>query len=143
MNIVVDRKYKLKEYTIGRLYVDGEYVCDTLEDTDRGLNQNDSLQSITKKKVYGSTAIPIGTYSVKITYSTKFKCNLPLILNVPGYDGIRIHSGNTAKDTLGCILCGMNKVKGQVIESKKWTNTVISYIIRAEHNGEKVSITIG
>lgn len=142
MDITVDRKYKLKDYTIGKLYVNGDYVCDTLEDTDRGLTQNDSLKSIASKKIYGKTAIPSGTYSVELTYSNKFKKTLPQIMNVPGFDGIRIHSGNTAEDTLGCVLCGMNRGKGQVLDSRKWTDVVISLIREAKYRNERVTITI-
>lgn len=77
-----------------------------------------SVEQIKKSKVYGETAIPTGTYSVTYTYSTRFKKYMPLINNVKGFDGIRIHSGNTAKDTLGCIIVGDNKVVGKVINSR-------------------------
>lgn len=142
MDVVVYRKYKLKDYTIGKLYVNGDYVCDTLEDTDRGLTQNDSLKSIASKKIYGKTAIPSGTYSVELTYSNKFNKTLPQIMDVPGFDGIRIHSGNKPEDTLGCILCGMNRGKGQVLDSRKWTSEVIRYITEAKTRNERVTITI-
>ena len=112
------RKYKKEEYTIGILYVNDEYFCETVEDTDRGLTNSMSLSEITKKKVYGKTAIPTGTYTGKLTYSNKFKKTLPLIENVPGFSGIRIHSGNTADDSLGCVIVGQNKIKGGVINSR-------------------------
>lgn len=105
-------------YTIGKLYVDGVYVCDTIEDKDRGLTDDMSLEDIVSRKKYGETAIPYGTYKVKITYSPKYKRMMPLLLGVKGYSGIRIHSGNTAKDTLGCIIVGENKKKGMVINSR-------------------------
>ena len=142
MDITIERKYKQKYYTIGKLYINGEYYCDTMEDTDRGLDQNDSLQSITKRKVYGMTAIPTGTYSIKMTYSKKFCRRLPQLLDVPGFEGIRIHSGNTSEDTYGCILPGLNKIKGQVIESRNHTNKIIADIIVAEGKNEPVTITI-
>ena len=127
MKLELKRIFRGPKYTIGKLYIDNQYVCDTLEDTDRGLKQTDSLSSIQKKKVYGQTAIPTGTYGITLNViSPKFKdrswakfCNgkLPRLLNVPGYDGVLIHVGNKPEDTLGCILVGYNKIKGQLINS--------------------------
>lgn len=102
----VIRSFKGPDYTIGKLYLDGQYLCDTLEDTVRD------------KKIAGKTAIPTGTYNCEWTYSQRFKRVLPEVFNVPGFTGVRIHTGNTAADTEGCILVGQNKVKGQVINSK-------------------------
>ena len=117
--IVTLRRIAFKEsYTIGKLYVDGIYVCDTVEDKDRGLDDSMTVDEIKKKKVYGETAIPYGTYKVSITYSPKFKKNLPLVEGVKGFEGIRIHSGNTAKDSLGCIIVGKNKKVGMVLDSR-------------------------
>ena len=117
--IVTLRRIAFKEsYTIGKLYVDGIYVCDTVEDKDRGLDDSMMVDEIKKKKVYGETAIPYGTYKVSITYSPKFKKNLPLVEGVKGFEGIRIHSGNTAKDSLGCIIVGKNKKVGMVLDSR-------------------------
>lgn len=118
MEIKVKRIARKNNYTIGHLYVDGEYLCDTLEDKDRGLKDTDDLEHIKKVKVKGETAIPMGTYKVRLTYSPRFKKTLPLIENVKGFDGIRIHSGNTPKDTEGCILVGKNTVVGMVTQSK-------------------------
>jgi len=112
MELKVKRIAKRDTYTIGKLYVDGEYFCDTIEDRDRGLNDSMSVEEIKKIKVYGETAIPTGRYRVTLSYSVKFKKMLPEILNVKGFTGIRIHSGNTAKDSLGCILVGKNTVVG-------------------------------
>ena len=109
MNITLNRIAKKAKYTIGKLYINDQYFCDTLEDTDRGLTQSMTEQQIGSKKVYGETAIPTGTYRIIISYSNKFKKQMPLLLNVPGFAGIRIHSGNTEKDSLGCILVGKNK----------------------------------
>lgn len=127
MKLELKRTFKGTKYTIGKLYANGQYICDTLEDVDRGLKQSDSLDTIQKRKVYQETAIPCGTYNVTLdTISPKFKdrswakfCEgkLPRLLNVPGYEGVLIHVGNTPEDTLGCILVGYNKVKGQVINS--------------------------
>ena len=105
-------------YTIGKLYVDDTYFCDVLEDVDRGLDSSMTEGEILEKKVKGQTAIPTGHYVVNITYSPKYKRMMPLLLDVKGYSGIRIHSGNTAKDTEGCLLVGKNKQVGKVLESR-------------------------
>lgn len=118
MELRLKRIAKKNTYTIGKLYVDGNYYCDTLEDKDRGLTQDMSVDEILKKKVKAQTAIPTGTYQVIINWSNRFKKNLPLLLNVKGYDGVRIHTGNTDKDTEGCILVGQNKEVGKVINSR-------------------------
>ena len=107
MIVSVKRTFKGAEYTIGKLYIDGHYLCDTLEDTVRnGI------------KIAGKTAIPAGKYKVKKTMSPRFKKILPEILNVPGFSGVRIHNGNTADDSSGCVLLGLNKVKGTVLDSQ-------------------------
>lgn len=118
MEIRVKRIARKDSYTIGRLYIDDEYFCDTLEDKDRGLKQTDTLEQIKKVKVKDETAIPIGTYKVTLSYSPRFKKILPLIENVKGFDGIRIHSGNTNKDTSGCLLVGKNTKVGMVTSSR-------------------------
>lgn len=118
MEILVKRLYKKSEYTIGKMYINGEYFCDTVEDTDRGLSQNMSNSAIEARKVYGKTAIPIGRYKVTLTFSNKFKRVLPLINGVIGFAGIRIHNGVNADSSLGCVIVGENKIKGGVINSK-------------------------
>ena len=105
-------------YTIGKLYVDDTYFCDVLEDVDRGLKSSMSESEILEKKVKGQTAIPTGHYVINITYSPKYKRMMPLLLDVKGFSGIRIHSGNPAKDTEGCLLVGKNKQVGKVLESR-------------------------
>ena len=107
MKIDVIRKWKKKEYTIGQMYINGQYFCDTIEDVVRE----------GQKKIYGKTAIPEGTYKVIMNYSSKFKRVLPLLLSVPSFTGIRIHRGNTAEDTNGCILVGKNREVGKVLDS--------------------------
>lgn len=141
MNITLNRIAKKSKYTIGKLYIDGEYFCDTIEDTDRGLTQTMTDAQIKSKKVYGQTAIPTGTYRVIISYSNKFKRQMPLLLNVPGFLGIRIHSGNTEKDTEGCLIVGKNKVVGKVIESKDTYNKLFSILCEANKK-EAIKITI-
>lgn len=127
--VVVKRIAKKSTYTIGKLYLDGVYVCDTLEDTDRGLVSSMSLGELAALKVKGKTAIPSGTYRLDLNtvspkYSRKpdYACigyKMPRVMGVPCYEGILIHPGNTDKDTEGCILVGQNKVMGKVINSRQ------------------------
>lgn len=128
MELKLIRKYKNKNYTIGNLYIDNKYFCDTLEDTDLGLDSSMTEAYIKGMKVYGKTAIPYGTYIIDMntvsprlktkTWAKPYGGKIPRLLNVKGFDGVLIHPGNTAEDTLGCILVGKNKVKGQVIQSQ-------------------------
>lgn len=135
MELLVSREYKKDNYTIGFLYIDGVYVCDTLEDTVRVLENEDD-------KVYGETAIPEGRYEVILSYSKRFKKVLPEILGVKYFKGVRIHSGNTDKDTEGCILVGENKEVGKVINSRKTMKKLMSLLKTAWDNGEKIYINI-
>lgn len=118
-NLTLKRVYPTDDYTIGELYIEGEYFCDTLEDTVR------------EKKIAGKTAIPYGKYEVIVNRSPRFKRELPLLLDVPNFTGIRIHRGNTAEDTSGCILVGENKVKGKVINSTKYELEITKLIKEA------------
>lgn len=132
MNIQVRRISLQETYTIGKLSIDGKYECDTLEDKVR----EDGV------KIFGETAIPSGKYEIVITYSQRFKIDLPLLLNVPNFEGIRIHPGNTDADTHGCILVGKNKIKGKVVESQVTFKALFAKIRKALDNGDKVFITI-
>lgn len=140
MKIEVKRIAKKSTYTIGKMYIDGKYYCDTLEDKDRGISQNTPLSTIKAIKVAGSTAIPAGVYKVIVSMSPKFKRNLPRLLNVPGFEGILIHRGNTDKDTAGCILVGENKVVGKVINSTKYELELVS-LLQATKEAITISIT--
>ena len=142
MTLTLDRKYKLPTYTIGKLYIDGEYFCDTLEDKDRGLTDNMTVSEIGKIKIKKETAIPTGTYKVTITYSNRFKKNMPLINDVKGFEGIRIHSGNTDKDTEGCLLVGMNLERGKVLKSQETFRKLYKMLSGAKLRGEYIQITI-
>lgn len=142
LNITVERKFKKPTYTIGIVYVNGERFCNSMEDKDRGLTSSMSLEEIKSKKVYGETAIPTGTYTVQYTYSNKFKKMMPLLVGVKGFDGIRIHSGNTAKDSLGCILLGENKEVGKVVNSRVTCDKFYAIIKKAIDNKEPITITI-
>ena len=127
MELLLKRIARRDSYTIGKLYVDGSYFCDTIEDKDRGLQQQLPLSVNVAKKKKGLTAIPVGRYRVTLAIkSPRFSqkrqyaaCNgyLPRLVNVPAFDGVLIHIGNTANDTEGCILVGKNTQVGKVLES--------------------------
>ena len=119
MEIKLIRDTFTPEYTLGKMYIDGEYFCETVEDTDRGLRDDMHIEDIVKAKVYGKTAIPYGRYKVLVNESAKFKRMLPLLVNVKGYAGIRIHRGNNAEDSLGCILPGLVRTANGVGLSTK------------------------
>jgi len=140
-------------YCIGHLYANGQYVCDTIEDIDRGLDDSMPVGIIAAKKVYSKTAIPVGTYRVTInTPSPKFSekayykayCNgkLPRLQNVKGYEGILIHRGADEFSTAGCLIVGYNKVVGKVIDSQKAFEKLYSILKSANAKGEAISITI-
>ena len=132
--MTLTRTAKRKTYTIGRLEIDGAYLCDTLEPEWRDLKR--------KHKVRGRTAIPEGRYPVVITWSPKFGQWLPLLLHVPLFEGIRIHAGNTPADTAGCILPGENRKKGHVLNSALYVRLLKQLIVEAKDRGEGVWITI-
>ena len=127
MDLLLKRIARRETYTIGHLYIDGKYFCDTCEDKDRGLQQQLPLSVNVAKKKKGVTAIPVGRYRVTLNVkSPRFSqkkqyaaCNgyLPRLVNVPAFDGVLIHIGNTASDTEGCILVGKNTQVGKVLES--------------------------
>lgn len=134
MRITLIRIANKPTYTIGKLYIDGVYFSDVLEDTDRGLDDSMTEKEIKAKKIKGQTAIPTGIYTVKITYSPKYKKLMPLVDNVKGYSGIRIHSGNTHKDTEGCLLVGKNKEVGKVLESRKTFNALYKILTETKEH---------
>ncbi len=161
MEILLRRIAKKKTYTIGRLYivtheegkVKQEYFCDTLEPTWRNLlgvklkpeevDARYSRQSgKVARKVPGKTAIPEGRYPVVITKSPRFGKWLPLLLGVPGFEGIRIHSGNTADDTQGCILVGYNQIPGMVLNSRSTLQRLIARITEAREKEEAIWMEI-
>ena len=130
MNIQLKRRYIGEDYTIGSLSIDGQYFCDTLEDAVRPI------------KIYGKTAIPYGRYNIILNVSPRFGRVLPRLLNVPKFDGVLIHRGNTAEDTAGCILVGENKVKGKVINSTPYEIGLVKMMQEAIDRGEKITIEI-
>lgn len=117
MKLTLKRIALKPKYTIGKLYIDDKYFCDTLEDTVRDLNKDGKFDN-GEKKIKGKTAIPYGMYEIKWTYSPRFKKYTPQLMNVPSFEGIRIHAGNSSKDTEGCLLLGENKKVGMVLNSK-------------------------
>ena len=166
MELILRRIAKKKGYTIGRLYIKSEetkenpttppsegqgeaqsslskeraggeafYLCDTLEPTWRDYNNG-------AYKIKGRSAIPEGRYAVVITYSPKMKQWLPLLLNVPKFSGIRIHAGNSAKDTEGCILVGENREVGKVLDSRMWLSRLKEKIVEAKERDEGVWIRV-
>lgn len=138
------RIYKADTYTIGKLYniTDSDkYICDTLEDKDRGLNDKMSEAEIKKIKVHSQTAIPTGRYEIILANSPKFGKDTPLLLNVPGFSGILIHAGNTIADTSGCLLVGENKAIGKVLNSKATLAIVLNLIRSSFKSGKRVFIT--
>jgi len=118
MELTLLRTQKTELSTISHLLLDDKHECFVIEDTDRGLNQDMTLDEIIKRKIHGKTAIPEGRYQIKITFSNRFKKPLPEFLNVPGYEGIRIHVGNYPRDTEGCLLPGLTPSKDCVLNSK-------------------------
>lgn len=152
MEIKVKRIARKEAYTIGKMYVDGAYVCDTLEDKDRGLTSNMSVAQICGVKIKGKTAIPTGRCLVDMkTVSPRFggraqyqfcKGRLPRLCNTPGYQGVLIHIGNSAKDSDGCILVGENKEKGKVLNSTATFRKLYPILKAADERGEQIWITI-
>ena len=162
MELILTRIAKRRGYTIGRLailkeeseeyrtYQTEEYFCDTLEPTVLELKttvpKETVLRSPTKLASLKPVAIPEGRYAVVITWSPKFKMWLPLLLGGPDFNrlwqGIRIHAGNTAKDTQGCILVGRNQIVGRVLESRKWLYELEQKIVEAKAKGEAVWLTV-
>ena len=134
MEIIVNRIFKASTYTIGELSVNNKHLCDTLEDRVRP----------TGEKVYGETAIPSGTYTVTLSYSNRFKKTMPEILNVPNFSGIRIHCGNSSKDTEGCLLVGKwdGKTENWISDSKNSYNKLYSLLEEAFNKKENITITI-
>lgn len=143
------------EYTIGKLYVDGEYVCDTIEDTVRDLDKDGKFAN-GEVKIPGKTAIPYGRYEItmkvkspkysnfsKYSWAKKYDGYLPRLLNVPHFDGVLIHVGNSALDSEACVLVGENKVVGKVINSvNTFRRLMDDYLVPAKKRNEKIVITI-
>ena len=153
MELTLRRIAKQNGYTIGRLYIDGKYFSDTLEDVDRGLDSSMSLDVLKKKKLAHITAIPTGRYQItmdvispRLSRSNFYKQygggRVPRLLNVPAYEGVLIHCGNTAKDTDGCILVGKNTKVGMVLDSKITYSKLYPILEAASKCKERIFIKI-
>ena len=153
MKLKLVRKWKKEGYTIGKLYVDDIFFSNTIEDKDRGLNQNMPKEKILFMKKPGITAIPTGTYEIVLNVqSSKYKkskammkfCQayMPRLLNVPGYDGVLIHPGNSASDTEGCIIPGKNDKVGWVSNSTNYFKELYNKMKIANKKGENITIEI-
>lgn len=141
MKLRLERKWPKKDYTVGRLYINGELFCNTLEDRVADTNRNGIFDG-TEKKVPGETAIPYGTYRIFYGWSPRFGRNLPRLLNVTAFDGILIHPGNTAVDSAGCILVGLNTEPGRLTQSRVYSDELNKRMDIAQRKGEKITIEI-
>lgn len=153
MEILVYRKWPKGDYTVGRMFIDGQLVGNTLEDEDRGLSDAMSEDTIRNRKIYGSTAIPRGRYKVDMnTYSPKFAkydfykevCGgkLPRLKGVKGFEGILIHCGVDQTNTEGCILVGLNTKRGKLTDSKETFKKIYALMKEAHNRGENIYITV-
>lgn len=140
MKLTLKRIALRPTYTIGKLYIDDVYFCDTIEDTVRDTNKSGKFDN-GEQKIKGKTAIPYGTYEIKWTYSPRFKKYTPQLMNVSSFEGIRVHAGNTSADTEGCLILGENKQVGKVLNSRATINKFYPIIKEACSNG-KVTIEI-
>ncbi|MFR5893209.1 MAG: DUF5675 family protein [Phocaeicola massiliensis] len=141
MKLRLERLWPKKDYTVGRLYVDDRLFCNTLEDRIVDKNKNGVFDG-DEKKVYGESAIPYGTYKIIYNWSPKFGRNLPRLLNVPHFEGILIHPGNTAADSAGCILVGQNTEVGRLTNSRYTSDELNKLIDKAQQKGEPITIEI-
>ena len=153
MILTLKRIYTCSTYTIGHLYVDGSYICDTIEDTDRMLDKSMPMEQILQIKVKNETAIPTGRYKIlmnvispKYSKSDYYMCicngKVPRLEDVPGFSGILIHKGNTSKDTSGCLVVGFNKTKGKVLDSKRAFENLYHKLKAAYNIGQSIYIDI-
>lgn len=128
-----------KESTIGELWYNDTLFGYTLEDIDRGLVSSMDLGTIKQIKISATTAIPTGAYRVILNDSQRFKKRMPLLLDVPGYEGVRIHTGNFAKDTEGCILVGSSHGKDLIKNSRSTFAKLMAELEKCE----RINIIIG
>ena len=153
MSVLLKRIAKKENYTIGKIYIDGIYICDSIEDKDRGITQQTPLNEIKNIKIPKQTAIPAGTYSVTLKVQSptfvkkdfyKKYCNglVPRLLNVPGFEGILMHCGSTQNSSAGCIIVGYNTLVGRVTESETAYKVLYTNLKSASDKGEQITITI-
>jgi hypothetical protein len=153
MELKLERKWKKEDYTVGRLYIDDEFFCNTMEDADRGLDDSMKESEVKSKKIYARTAVPTGRYKVLMnTVSPKFsqkpfymqvcKGKVPRLKDVKGSEGILIHCGNTHQNSAGCILVGNNTIKGKLTDSQETFKKLYSIMKEAYDKGDEIYITI-
>ena len=142
MKLTLERTIFTDTYTVGKLLMPNLFLW-TAEDKDRGLTSDMTAEEIAAIKVKGETCIPYGEYKVKLSYSPKFKMTLPELVAVKGFTGIRVHAGNTAKDSMGCILLGMRYDEGgKILQSKKAVNEVFIPFVREVLKGSDLILEI-
>ena len=152
MELLLKRIALKDTYTIGKLYVNGTYFCDTIEDKVRDLNKDGDLNDVGEGKIPSLTAIPYGKYEITLKVkSPKFSLKssyswcggyLPRLIGVPHFEGILIHAGNSADSSAGCIIVGENKIKGQVINSMATLKKLYPILKDASDRNEKIWIKI-
>ena len=155
MKIKIERKARKSGYTIGKVYVDGKYFCDSLEDTDRGVTQLMPFVSMggikgywvkpdngRVEKVCGKTAIPTGLYDCTIQWWEKHKCYCPMLLRVGGFTGILLHNGMTADHSEGCVLLGKNNVLGRLDGDRIYMDALAARVLACQKTGEKVTVEV-
>lgn len=143
MEVLIDRKYKKSNYTIGDVYINGEWYCNSLEDTVR----DGGIKIPTETAIPGNGHTINGIkapdhYSILWTYSPKFKRNMPLVFPVPCFEGIRIHKGKNERYSAGCILFGLNTIKGQLTKSEEICEDFYKLVKDCSDRGEKIILTI-
>ena len=155
MKIQVKRVARKSTYTVGKVNIDGRAFCDSLGDTDRGVNQTMPFVSTGGNKGYwvkpdgthiekipGKTAIPTGLYDACSYYWEKYKCYVVMILRVPGFTGILMHNGMTADHSEGCILLGKNNVVGRLDGERIYMDALAARVMACEKRGEKVQVEV-
>jgi len=149
LEIRIDRGWRKENYTVSRVFVDGvrfgdgKHYCNALEDKDRGLTSDMSVDEIVRRKVYGKTAIPAGRYKVTMSWSPRFRKMMPHVEAVKGFTGIRLHPLNTAEQSEGCIGFGANDRVGWISQSKYWTGMITDMIETTLKSGHEVWLQVG
>lgn len=142
MELLLKRIAYKDTYTIGKLYINGEYFCDTIEDKNRDLNHDGDLNDPGESKVMHKTCIPFETYKVIVNMSLRFKRLLPRLLDVPHFDGILIHNGVDETSSSGCIIVGKNTIVGKVTNSRYYMNKLTDTLLAVQNKKEEITIKI-
>lgn len=154
MKIELVRTYNCENYCMGKLYINGVWQCNVVEDTDRGLDESMSLAEIKKRKVYSKTAIPTGTYKVTMDVQSPKFCRdefykdlcegyLPRLIGVKGFEGVLIHCGTSAASSAGCLIVGLNTIKGKVTSSQKTFEKIMKkYFLPAKVLCEEITLEV-